>query len=222
MDRREVSSRSNPFIRALASALVRTSVSANQISAFSAAVALLVPAGLLCVGGWAGLALALLGIQLRLLANVIDGLVAVEGGKSSPVGALYNEFPDRISDSIILVSIGYAAHLPAAGWCAALFAALTAYVRAFGGALGHPQTFAGPMAKQHRMAVCTGALLLWAGAGRLSSIAGHADVILQAALWIVIVGSAWTCSRRTWIIRQQISQARAPDGATATPTDAAA
>jgi len=69
MERREVSSRSNTLIRGLASALARSRITPNQISAFSAVIALLVPVGLLCVGGWPGIVVALLGIQLRLLAN---------------------------------------------------------------------------------------------------------------------------------------------------------
>src|SRR5262245_5037052 len=45
------------------------------------------------LGGWAPvawLAAAVL-ILLRLLANMFDGMVAVESGKASPVGELYNE-----------------------------------------------------------------------------------------------------------------------------------
>lgn len=214
-ERREVSSRSNPSIRALASVLVRTRISANQISGFSAVIGLLVPAGLSYVGGWTGLVLAIAGIQLRLLANVVDGLVAVEGGKPSPLGALYNEFPDRISDSIILVSIGYVAQFPSGGWCAALFAALTAYVRTFGGSLGHSQTFAGPMAKQHRMAVCTAALVAWGITQSVSSVAAHAPEVLQGALWIVIVGSVCTCVLRIRIICGQIARQGLQDRAAA-------
>jgi hypothetical protein len=35
-------------------------------------------------------------------------MVAIEGGKKSSVGALYNEFPDRIADSLFIVALGYA------------------------------------------------------------------------------------------------------------------
>ena len=94
-------------------------------------------------------------VQLRLLCNLLDGMVAIEGGKQSAVGALYNEFPDRIADSLLLVALGYAAGVPWLGWLAALLAALTAYVRATGGALGFAQDFRGPMAKPQRMAVLT-------------------------------------------------------------------
>ncbi|WP_431265167.1 CDP-alcohol phosphatidyltransferase family protein [Roseateles chitinivorans] len=218
MERREVSSRSNTLIRGLASALARSRITPNQISAFSAVIALLVPVGLLCLGGWPGIVVALLGIQLRLLANVIDGLVAIEGGKASDVGALYNEFPDRISDSIVLVALGYAADAASLGWLAALLAALTAYVRAFGGALGLPQSFAGPMAKQHRMAVATVALLAFGIAMSLSAPgAALPRQCLLAGLAVICAGSAWTCVRRTRIVTAQL-RARAADAGRGVPS----
>ena len=145
---------------------------------------------------------AVIGIQLRLLANVLDGLVAVEGGKRSTFGALYNEFPDRIADSIILVAIGYAALWPALGWLGALLAALTAYVRVFGGALGLPQRFRGPMAKQHRMAVATLGIVVAALALPFWPTAAP----LQLALAVIAAGSAWTCWVRSRDIGRQLSE----------------
>src|SRR5690348_14657426 len=60
--------------------------------------------------GWQRLAwLAAAGlIQVRLLSNLLDGMVAVECGRASPVGELYNEVPDRISDAAVLIGAGYA------------------------------------------------------------------------------------------------------------------
>ena len=75
-------------------------------------------------------------VQLRLVCNLLDGMVAIEGGRKSKVGAIYNEFPDRIADTLFLVPLGYAAGMPWLGWACALLAALTAYVRVFGGSLG--------------------------------------------------------------------------------------
>ena len=192
MERREVSSRSNGLIRRSAAWLASTRVTPNQISVSSIVAALAVPVGLQWLGGAAGIVLALIGIQLRLLANVLDGLVAVEGGKSSALGALYNEFPDRIADTIVLVSLGCAAGQPGLGWACALLAALTAYVRVFGGALGLPQVFAGPMAKQHRMAVASVMLVALLVLPRAAS-----DWAMLSGLWIIAIGSAWTCVRRT-------------------------
>jgi phosphatidylglycerophosphate synthase len=200
-DRRPIASRSNALIQRLARMLAHTAVTPNQISVFSALISLLVPAGLLLVGGHAGALLAVLGIQLRLLANVLDGLVAVEGGKSSVQGALYNEFPDRIADTVILVSIGYAADAASLGWAAALLAALTAYVRVFGGTLGQQQCFDGPMAKQHRMAVATVALLISTVTLMLA-----ASAVLKVSLVVITLGSAWTCVTRTQAILHNLER----------------
>ena len=48
-------------------------------------------------------------IQLRLAANMFDGMVAIETGKASPTGAIYNEIPDRVSDAAMFLGAGYAA-----------------------------------------------------------------------------------------------------------------
>ena len=126
----------------------------------------------------------------------MDGLVAVEGGKSSPNGELFNEVPDRIEDSLFLVAAGYAIELSWLGWCAALLAVGTAYARQLGGALGFGQDFVGPMAKPHRMAVLTvGALLAAVGLGSQG---------MEWALWIITVGSGWTAMRRVGRIHQRM------------------
>ena len=115
-------------------------------------------------------------IQLRLLANLLDGMLAVEGGLGSPAGELYNEIPDRLSDVLILAAAGYAipaiAWAPELGWGVAVLAVLTAYVRAFGGSLGQPQDFCGPMGKPQRMAVMT--------AGCIGAAIGGRDIVLLA------------------------------------------
>lgn len=203
MDRRAIRSRSNPLIRRFARRLAGSAVTPDQISAASIAAAAAVPAGLFWISGSAGAVVAIAGIQLRLLANVVDGLVAIEGGKGSALGAAWNELPDRITDSIVLVSLGYASGLPALGWCGALLALATAYVRVFGGALGQAQSFAGPMAKPHRMFVATLALLPAA----MPAFAAHAATVLQAGLAVIVAGSALTCVRRTRAIARGLREA---------------
>ena len=201
--RRPIASRGLKPIQAMARWLGASPVTPNQISVASIGAAALVPVGLLTIGGWAGAVVAIVGIQLRLLANVLDGLVAVEGGKHSRAGALYNEFPDRIADSVILVAVGCAAGVSWLGWLAALLAALTAYVRLFGGSIGQPQSFRGPMAKQHRMAVMTVVLAGAAGA-QAAGRADLADAALLGGLALVAAGSAWTCWTRTRAILAQL------------------
>ena len=141
--------------------------------------------------------LAATGIQLRLLCNLLDGMVAVEGGRGSKSGEVFNDAPDRLADLLILVAAGYALPWPAwggaLGWVAATLAVLTAYVRVLGRALGRPQDFCGPMAKQHRMAVLTAACL---GAIAESLLFGNHGWALGAGLAVIAVGSALTIGRR--------------------------
>jgi hypothetical protein len=121
-NRRPIASRSAGWAKALAAFLARTSVTPNQISAVSVVFAA-VGAGLLAFKpdaiGLIGCAAA---VQARLVCNLLDGMVALEGGKKSSVGALYNEFPDRIADSLFIVALGYAVGWPALGWFGALAA----------------------------------------------------------------------------------------------------
>jgi len=148
---------------------------------------------------WLGGALFL---QLRLLANLMDGLLAVEGGRQSPTGALFNEFPDRIEDALLLVAAGYGAGVPTLGWAAALLAMGTAYVRALGGSLGLPQDFRGPMAKQHRMAVLTVACL----GGAAEVALNGTQWLLLAAAWTIMIGSSITCVTRTSVMARLLRE----------------
>ena len=198
-DRRPLASRDTAWARRIASVLARSSVTPNQISTISIAFAAL--------GAWAlvdARPLALVGaaicVQLRLLCNLIDGMVAIEGGKQSATGALYNEFPDRVADSLFLVALGYACGVPWVGWLAALLAALTAYVRATGGALGLGQDFRGPMAKPHRMAVLTVACLVGAAEMQWNGTRWA----LFAAAAVIAAGSALTCVARARAIARAL------------------
>jgi phosphatidylglycerophosphate synthase len=192
--RRQLKTRETGWARALAGALTRAGISPNSISVFSVLIAG-VGAALLFryrLAPWA-LVLAVLCIQLRLLANLLDGMVAVEGGRGTPVGALYNEVPDRLADSLFLVAAGYAVGSHWLGWCAALMAMLTAYIRTLGGALGQPQAFLGPMAKQHRMALLSLGALCQAAESVLFP-GSHFSLLITLA--VIVIGSTWTCIRR--------------------------
>lgn len=140
--------------------------------------------GVLWLGG------ALL-VQLRLLANMMDGMVAVGRGIASPVGELYNEVPDRVSDTAVLAGCGWACGQPALGLAAALMAIATAYVRVLGRASGAPSDFRGPMAKQQRMALITAVAVVCA----FAPVAWYAPLV-AAALWVIAVLSLATAIRR--------------------------
>ncbi len=148
--------------------------------------------------------LAAIGIQARLLCNLFDGMVAVEGGLKTRSGDIYNELPDRFADWAILLGAGHAALSGPQGillgWAASLIALLTAYVRALGASAHASQHFEGPMAKQHRMAVITLAALIATGI----TLAGARFPAMAWALWLVIVGSAITVVRRTLAIIREL------------------
>ena len=159
--RRPLKSRSTGWAKSAARGAIKIGLSADQISFLGIIIA--------GAGAWALLqapdqkwlyVLAAVFIQLRLLANMLDGMVALEGGRGGPAGAIWNEFPDRIEDSLLLVAAGYSAGWGWLGWLTALLAAICAYVRLLGGSLGRPQDFGGPMAKPHRMAALTTACLV--------------------------------------------------------------
>ncbi|MHC8326308.1 CDP-alcohol phosphatidyltransferase family protein [Pseudomonas sp. LB1P83] len=199
-NRRPIKTRSAGWAKHITDLLVKRDISPNQISVASIAFALAGAVALNIDNGLVGSLLCAVGIQLRLLCNLFDGMVAIEGGKKSDIGSLYNEFPDRIADSLLIVALGYAIGYADLGWFAALAAALTAYVRVFGGSIGLKQSFMGPMAKQHRMAVMTASLVLNA----VEATVYGTHYVLLIALIIIAAGSAATCVTRTLAISRQL------------------
>lgn len=213
--RRPLRARSRPTSHAAAAWLARRGATPNAISTAGVVVAAAVGACLVLVpdaGTGTQIALLLaaaLLIQLRLASNMLDGLVAVEGGLGTRTGPLFNEVPDRIADLLILVPAGYAISWvgwgPELGWAAGVLAVLTAYVRLLGGALGQEQRFSGPMAKPHRMF----ALTLACVASAIEAAAGgeFEGVALTLGLIAIAAGSALT-----FVLRLRRVSADLPDG----------
>ncbi|WP_138223337.1 CDP-alcohol phosphatidyltransferase family protein [Nibricoccus aquaticus] len=206
--RRPIKARETKWAASAAAALARSGVKPNVISVFSAVfaggagVALAMTPRMSTVGAAVLFVVAALGIQLRLLCNLFDGMVAVEGGFKTKSGEIFNELPDRFADAFILVGAGFAAggyeYGLTLGWVAALLAVGTAYVRALGAAAGAGQCFLGPMAKQHRMAAMTVACVGAVVAGFF----GYGACVIFVALAVVVVGTAITVGRRTlWVVR---------------------
>ena len=200
--RREVKARGSRIAKRAAVFLARAGVHPNTISFMSVVFALCCSCCLVLSSktGPAGTALLLLAsalfIQLRLLCNLFDGMVAIEGGLKTKSGEIFNDFPDRISDPLIIVSAAYAVpgipYCLELGWLAGLLSIMTAYVRVLGVSAGSNQYFSGPMAKQHRMAVMTVALLSAAATVRFQC---HGKIIF-AALAIIAAGCLITVFRR--------------------------
>jgi phosphatidylglycerophosphate synthase len=201
-NRRPIKARSAGWAQSMAQFLARNGISPNQISAASVVVAAMGAGALLWLPAVVGLIACAIAIQLRLICNLLDGMVAIEGGKKSALGQLYNEFPDRIADSFFVVALGYFIAMPWLGWLGALAAALTAYVRVFGGSIGLAQDFRGPMAKQHRMAVMTIACI----AGAIEWYFWQTRHVPTIAAYVIAFGALVTCITRTLAIARELNR----------------
>lgn len=203
--RRPLKSRDQPIFKHLATALAGAGVAPNVISLFSIVFGAAAGVSLAATSCASGLAqrgcwlAAAVFIQLRLIANLLDGMVAVEGRRGGATGDLWNEAPDRVADAAIFIGAGFAAgSTPLLGFGAALLAVFVAYVRALGASVGAGQIFIGPMAKQHRMFVLT-VLSLAAAAfphAVTTALGSPADTAVSLALVLVVAGCIVTAIRR--------------------------
>ena len=197
-ERRPISSRETKLAARMASKLVDFGISPNYISQASMAFAALAGAAFWLSDMTQGvtyascLIIAALGCQLRLLCNLFDGMVAVEGGRGEADGPFWNEAPDRVADALILVGMGLGAGQPALGWAAAAIAIGTAYLRELGSAQGLSADFSGPLAKPQRMALATGTALLAIALPSVWDIS-----LLAIGLWLIALGTVATIIRRS-------------------------
>lgn len=200
--RRPLRSRDTKWAKATAQCLARCGLRPNQISILSfvnaclAAVAF-IGAGLTTHSGQGLLFIAAaVFMQCRLLCNLFDGMVAVEGGFKTKSGEMYNELPDRFSDAVILIGAGYAfpasESLHALGWLAAVLSVITAYVRALGASAGASQQFIGPMAKPQRVALLTSVCVIMTAL----ALVGKPVNLVHPALGVISVGCLVTIARR--------------------------
>lgn len=202
-DRRPLAARSWGVMGSMASWLARRRVSPNGISVVGM-VASVAAGGLLAATAfvddarflWLGAGLL---IGIRALANILDGMVAIESHRASRLGELFNEVPDRVSDAALLVGLGFAhGGVPLLGFGAALAAVFTAYVRAMGKVAGAPQDYRGPMAKPQRMLVVVAACVLGTIApGMMGAELGTVMLTpTTTALWLIVAGCVVTSIRR--------------------------
>jgi phosphatidylglycerophosphate synthase len=204
-ERRPMFARDMNLLKLFARWLVARKVSPNAISLAGMAGAIL--SGLaLAATTLPGLArlmffVAAAGIIVRALGNLLDGMVAVGTGKASPLGELFNEVPDRVSDIAILIGVGFAVGGNVTlGLLAALVAVLVAYVRAEGKVVGAAQHYCGPMAKPGRMLVIFLAAIYcgltpanWQPAW---NIGAETFGLMAVGLIIIVVGGIATAIRR--------------------------
>ena len=122
--------------------------------------------------------------------NLLDGMVAIEHDRKSVVGGLFNEVPDRISDTFTLVGVGLLVknypHGMDLTYLAIILSVTTAYIRTLGASLNCGHHFLGPMAKQHRMALTS-----------MGCVIGIWYIpIFYYILMVMNVGLVITCYRR--------------------------
>ncbi len=211
-NRRPLKVRSAAWSVPIARALVRAGLTPNGISVLGIAFSL-VGGALFVLGADAESSAVRAGtlvgaavcVQLRLLCNLFDGLVAIECGLKSKLGDLYNEVPDRIEDTALLLGAGFAAAGAwgiTLGWIASLLAIGTAYIRTLGASLGFPADFCGPGAKQQRMALLTVAAL----AAAVQSLVDGRTTLLAIGLMTIVAVTAFTVVRRLWRLAHALQQ----------------
>lgn len=202
--RREIASRNTTWANAIARRLTRFGVTPNQISMMSVFFALIGSLLLICTvtcpdfNKYVAYILFIICMQSRLLCNLFDGMVAIEGGKKSANGDLYNDMPDRFADALFIIPVGYVAggFGVELGWLAALLAVMTAYFRWIGAYKTHEHYFSGPMAKQHRMALLTATFVI----ATCTIHWGYEQIVCLVALILMNIGLIATLIRRLYFI----------------------
>lgn len=130
----------------------------------------------------------------RITLNALDGMVATATGTARPMGEVFNEVSDRLSDVAWLVGLIYIidARIALGALAAALLASFVGVVVK---AAGGPRIYAGIVGKADRM-------LILAVASPVAFFAG--PIALAIAAWIIAAGSAITVLQRIAYARQHL------------------
>lgn len=208
MERRPLASRKTHLANLAAGFLAKNKISPNHISLLSVVFSLLALIFYTKSNDKSFyLFLAALCIQLRLICNLLDGMVAIEYNKKSIYGNLFNDIPDRFADVFIILGAGFYSyhnenttsfgfHL---AWVNAILAVITAYIRVLGVSLGTPMFFSGIMAKPQRMAIITISSLL--------ALIPHLTIpFISIALVIMFIGQCLTITKRIKLIAMDLQQ----------------
>ena len=211
IDRRPIATRNRKWAQNATAWLASRNVSPNAISIAGMCACIVggIALGVTSIADYRILWLiAALGAQLRLTANMLDGMVAIASSRTSKTGELYNEVPDRISDAAIFMGAGFAwGGNVTLGYIATILAIFTAYVRAAGKIAGAPNEFCGPMAKQHRMLVITLVCVYAAitpSSWQMIRFNDSQIGLMTLALAVIVLGCVITIIRRVARIAQAL------------------
>ena len=181
---------SQRLVTPIAHWLVRRRVSADVLTLAAMPVGAL-GGTVLALGSRAPLLLLLVPVlaALRLVLNLLDGMVARETATAHPLGELWNELADRVAD--VLFIGGMALH-PDVEPLLAVGAALTAVLASYAGiaarAAGGRRQYGGIMSKPGRMGTL-------AVAAPLCAATGDAHWLVIAA-WVILIGAGITLVQR--------------------------
>ncbi len=208
--RRPIWARQTAWAAHLAQGLIKLGLRPNQVSVMSLVFSLGAAGSLMAlpqVGSswrvWLPL-VAILCIALRGLCNLLDGMMAVEGGFRTRSGDVFNELPDRFSDAVTLLGLGFSGGFsgigPTLGWAAALLAAIVAFTRVLGVQAGASAYYCGPMAKTARMVVVVVACVGLSG----ELLAGLPQRSAAVGLGVIVAGCLVTIARRSVLIVREL------------------
>lgn len=210
MDRRPLASRGTKWAQNTARFFAQRNISPNTISVVSVFFSLFsLIFYYLAKDNVALLFFAAISIQLRLICNLLDGMIAIEFNKKSIYGNLFNDIPDRFADVFIIMGAGLYAHFNEAGllgqqalnlaWINSILAVFTAYIRVLGVSVGTPMFFSGMMAKPQRMAILTLTTLL-------ALIPNMTVPFISIALLAMALGQILTVIKRIQLISDALKQ----------------
>jgi CDP-diacylglycerol--glycerol-3-phosphate 3-phosphatidyltransferase len=130
-------------------------------------------------------------LLLRMALNAVDGLLARELSRPTPLGALLNELGDLVSDAVLYLPLALV--FPAPPWLVVAIVVVALIAEATGiaaGTIGASRRYDGPFGKSDR-AVAFSTLAVVVAAGVPS-----ADRWLPAVLCVLLVMAIWTVVNR--------------------------
>jgi phosphatidylglycerophosphate synthase len=186
------------ILRPLEDALVRRRVHPDVLTGLAVGAA---AAGGLCLALAASAAALLLLVPafagLRLILNLLDGMVARRTGQARPIGELWNELGDRVADTLF---IGGLAFHPAVDPRLALSAVIASVLASYAGitakAAGASRQYAGILSKPGRMIVL-------AIAAPLAFLTNDPSWLVIAA-GVILVGALVTLIQRVAAVRAEL------------------
>lgn len=137
-----------------------------------------------------------IGAFIRTLFNALDGMVARGLSISSPMGEVKNEFIDRLSDILILLSLGLSNHGNVnIAFIALALILLGSYLGILGKACGGKRVYVGILGKADRMILI----------GLAGIFAYYRINTWNALYYLMIVGSIITIFQRYFSIKLELN-----------------